>query len=87
MPACVPNLVPSLVLSNFTKSLYSGHLNDTKFTGVGIGSEDNWIVVVLSTNTPEGDYAPSITQNAASFPTIHLHYHILVLLMASILLL
>ncbi|XAR57225.1 hypothetical protein NMG60_11025286 [Bertholletia excelsa] len=56
LPACVPNLVPSLVLSNFTKSQYSSYLNDTKFTGAGIGSEDNWIVVILTTNTPTGSY-------------------------------
>ncbi|XP_038722092.1 uncharacterized GPI-anchored protein At3g06035-like, partial [Tripterygium wilfordii] len=30
MPACVPNLVPSLVLSNFTQSLYSDNLNDNR---------------------------------------------------------
>ncbi|KAE8686727.1 peroxisomal adenine nucleotide carrier 1-like isoform X1 [Hibiscus syriacus] len=37
MPACVPNLVPNIVLTNFTQSLYSSNLNDTKYTGVGIG--------------------------------------------------
>ncbi|XP_047960355.1 uncharacterized GPI-anchored protein At5g19250-like [Salvia hispanica] len=63
MPACVPNLDPTLVLSNFTKSLYSGYLNDTKFSGVGIGSEDNWIVVVLTTSTPEGNYSPGTNEN------------------------
>ncbi|XP_071729756.1 uncharacterized GPI-anchored protein At5g19250-like [Rutidosis leptorrhynchoides] len=58
LPACVPNLDPTLVLSNYTKSQYSNSLNDTKYTGVGIGSEDNWIVVVLTTSTPEGGYSP-----------------------------
>lgn len=56
LPACVPRLDAALVLSNFTKSQYSMYLNDTKFSGVGIGSEDNWIVVVLTTSTPEGSY-------------------------------
>lgn len=89
LPACVPNLVPSLVLSNFTKSQYSDYLNDTKYTGVGIGSEDDWIVVVLSTKTPEGSFVPSIGENAnaASFPNIHMTYRFLFLLMASIFLL
>ncbi|XP_038709534.1 uncharacterized GPI-anchored protein At5g19250-like [Tripterygium wilfordii] len=64
MPACVPNLIPSLVLSNFTQSLYSDSLNDTKYTGIGIGSEGNWIVAVLTTNTPEGSF---VTYNGASF--------------------
>ncbi|KAK6122660.1 hypothetical protein DH2020_043600 [Rehmannia glutinosa] len=58
LPACVPNLDPSLVLSNFTMSQYSGFLNDTQFSGIGVGSEDNWIVVVLTTSTPDGNYAP-----------------------------
>ncbi|KAI5650563.1 hypothetical protein M9H77_36568 [Catharanthus roseus] len=56
LPACVPNLTPTLVLSNFTQSQYASSLNDTKYTGIGIGSEDNWIVVVLTTNTPEGSF-------------------------------
>ncbi|CAN4113441.1 unnamed protein product [Withania somnifera] len=53
MPACVLNLVPDLILSNFTKSQYS-----TNFSGVGIGSDDNWIVVVLTTSNPEGSFTP-----------------------------
>lgn len=56
MPACVPNLVPSLVLTNFTQSQYSVSLNDSKYTGIGISSEDDWMVVILTTNTPEGSY-------------------------------
>lgn len=56
MPACVPNLVPSLVLSNFTQSQYSGNLNDSKYTGIGISSEKDWMVVILTTNTSEGSY-------------------------------
>ncbi|KAL0719872.1 hypothetical protein Bca4012_069196 [Brassica carinata] len=57
MPACVPRLESSLVLTNFTKSQYSMSLNDTKFTGIGIGKENDWIVVVLTTNTPGGSYS------------------------------
>ncbi|CAN6809528.1 unnamed protein product, partial [Brassica oleracea] len=59
MPACVPFLEssPSLVLTNFTKSQYSLSLNDSKFTGMGIGKEDDWIVVVLTTNTPQGSFS------------------------------
>ncbi|XP_076898144.1 putative GPI-anchored protein At3g06035 [Bidens hawaiensis] len=58
LPACVPNLDSTLVLSNYTQSQYSKYLNDTSYTGVGIGSEDDWILVVLTTNTPEGGFSP-----------------------------
>ncbi|GAB4843438.1 hypothetical protein Ancab_013400 [Ancistrocladus abbreviatus] len=68
MPACVPNLVPSIVLSNFTESQYSGNLNDSKYTGAGIASDGNWIVVVLSTNTSSGDFE---TYSMASFISKH----------------
>lgn len=92
LPACVPNLDSSLVLTNFTRSQYSDYLNDTKFTGVGIGSEDNWIVVVLTTSTPEGSFVPAQNSvdtgnsvNIANFvPKI---YHFVFLFIASILLL
>ncbi|KAF8050778.1 hypothetical protein N665_1883s0008, partial [Sinapis alba] len=57
MPACVPRLESSLVLTNFTKSQYSMSLNESKFTGMGIGKENDWIVVVLTTNTPGGTYS------------------------------
>ncbi|KAL0393147.1 UNVERIFIED_CONTAM: putative GPI-anchored protein [Sesamum radiatum] len=86
MPACVPNLDSGLVLSNFTKSQYSGYLNGTQYTGIGVGSEDNWIVVVLTTSTPEGDYSPgSNTDNgAASLTTVS---HIVFLFISFLLLL
>ncbi|KAJ6313297.1 hypothetical protein OIU77_014746 [Salix suchowensis] len=58
-PLVFPNLDPSLVLTNFTQTQYSGNLNDTKFTGAGIGSDGNWIVVVLTTSTPEGSFVTS----------------------------
>ncbi|KAJ6431233.1 hypothetical protein OIU84_018680 [Salix udensis] len=66
LPACVPNLDPSLVLTNFTQSQYSVNLNDSKFTGAGIGSDGNWIVVVLTTSTPEGSFVTSEEDNSDS---------------------
>lgn len=65
MPACVPNLVPDLVLSNYTKSQYANNLNGTKYTGAGIGSDGNWIVVILTTGTPEGSYVADKSNNAS----------------------
>ncbi|XP_031276627.1 uncharacterized GPI-anchored protein At3g06035-like [Pistacia vera] len=82
MPACVPGLTPSLVLSNFTQSQYSESLNDTKYTGVGIGSEGNWIVVVLSTSIPDGSY---VTYNSASLLSkISFTYYLLFSLMGAL---
>ncbi|CAN6167070.1 unnamed protein product [Urochloa humidicola] len=51
MPACVPGLVPGVVLTNYTKSQYSRFLNDSQFSGVGVANEGGWVVVVLSTST------------------------------------
>ncbi|XP_059311857.1 uncharacterized GPI-anchored protein At5g19250-like [Lycium ferocissimum] len=86
MPACVPNLVPDLVLSNYTKSQYSNSLNDTKFTGVGIGSDDNWVVVVLTTSNPEGSFTPDTSSSNLVFQ-LGLISHAVILLMAFFLLL
>ncbi|TYI92130.1 hypothetical protein E1A91_D02G046100v1 [Gossypium mustelinum] len=88
MPACVPNLAPSLVLTNFTQSQYSGNLNETKYTGIGIGSEGDWIVVVLTTSTTEGNYATATTtattSAANSVSKITIIHHLLLLLMAAL---
>lgn len=59
MPACVPGLVPDLVLSNYTKSQYNENLNSSNYVGVGIADEGDWVVVVLATDTPTGNYAPA----------------------------
>ncbi|XP_028098687.1 LOW QUALITY PROTEIN: uncharacterized GPI-anchored protein At3g06035 [Camellia sinensis] len=52
LPVCVPKLIPTLVLTNYTQSQFSRYVNNSKYTRVGIGSEDDWMVVVLTTNTP-----------------------------------
>ncbi|PQQ09217.1 putative GPI-anchored protein [Prunus yedoensis var. nudiflora] len=58
LPVCVPKLVPTLVLTNYTHSpKYAKYLNDSRFSGVGVGSEDNWAVVVLASSNPSGNFA------------------------------
>ena len=59
MPACVPGLVADIVLTNYTKSQHNRFLNDTKYSGIGIANEGDWVVVVLSTSTDSGDYSPA----------------------------
>ncbi|GLT94967.1 hypothetical protein SLE2022_126760 [Rubroshorea leprosula] len=57
MPVCVRKLVPTLVLTNYTRTHYAKYLNESKYTGIGVGSEDDWTVVVLTTNTLAGSFA------------------------------
>ncbi|KAF8392433.1 hypothetical protein HHK36_022775 [Tetracentron sinense] len=84
LPVCVPNLVPSLVLSNFTESQYSRYFNNTQYTGAGIGSEDNWMVAILTTNTSEGSFVTAngaSSENGANFVSkFGLTYHLFLLL-------
>nr|GEU51568.1 uncharacterized GPI-anchored protein At3g06035-like [Tanacetum cinerariifolium] len=57
LPVCVPKRVPTLVLSNYTQSSYAGYLNSSRYSGIGVGKEDDWVVVVLTTNTPAGTFS------------------------------
>ncbi|KAK9069422.1 hypothetical protein SSX86_011325 [Deinandra increscens subsp. villosa] len=57
LPVCVPKRVPTLVLTNYTQSSYASYLNNSRYSGVGIGKKDDWMVVVLTTNTPAGTFA------------------------------
>ncbi|XP_021282903.1 uncharacterized GPI-anchored protein At5g19250 [Herrania umbratica] len=57
LPVCVPDLVPTLVLTNFTRTHFSKYMNDSSFTGIGVSSQDDWMVVVLAPNTPSGSLA------------------------------
>ncbi|XP_024019803.1 uncharacterized GPI-anchored protein At3g06035-like [Morus notabilis] len=69
LPVCVPNSVPNSALSDLKRSQYSNSLNDPKFTGVGIGFEDDWIVVVLTSNSTAAGVVPSAnSSNPANTP-------------------
>ncbi|XP_031399645.1 uncharacterized GPI-anchored protein At3g06035-like isoform X1 [Punica granatum] len=57
LPVCVQDLVPSLVLANYTQSQYARYLNDLNYTGAGFGSDGDWMVVVLSTDSLGGSFA------------------------------
>ncbi|KAL9450513.1 hypothetical protein AB3S75_012280 [Citrus x aurantiifolia] len=66
LPVCVHDLVPTLVLTNYTHSSYAQYLNNSKFAGAGVGSEDDWMVVVLTTNTAAGSFASGAHQSVVS---------------------
>ncbi|XP_027367570.1 uncharacterized GPI-anchored protein At3g06035-like isoform X2 [Abrus precatorius] len=58
MPVCVPNLEPDALFSNYTKpNRYTKYLNNSKYTIAGIASEDDWMVLIISTNTSSGDFS------------------------------
>ncbi|KAL1350627.1 hypothetical protein HN51_014661 [Arachis hypogaea] len=67
LPVCVSKLEPTVVLSNYTHSdRYARFLNNSRFTGVGLGSEDDWMVLVLTTNTSSGTFSASHAAAATS---------------------
>ncbi|GMI85004.1 hypothetical protein like AT1G54860 [Hibiscus trionum] len=81
LPVCVPNLVPTLVLTNFTLTRYYRFVNDSRFAEIGLGSEDDWMVVVLSFNTTTGRLV-SLANGAYSYGKHGLSYYMLFLLLA-----
>lgn len=66
LPVCVPKRVATLVLTNYTQSSYSSYLNNSRYSGIGIGKEDDWVVVVLTTNTPAGTFSNMAAARLAS---------------------
>ncbi|XP_022744536.1 uncharacterized GPI-anchored protein At3g06035 [Durio zibethinus] len=80
LPVCVPKLVPTLVLTNFTRTHYSKFINDSSFTGIGLDSEDEWMVVVLATNTPAGSLANGAYSLVNAKVGLGHHYMLLFLL-------
>ncbi|KAK7269320.1 hypothetical protein RIF29_22044 [Crotalaria pallida] len=58
MPVCVPKLDSDALFLNYTKSYhFTKYLNSSKYTRAGLGCEDDWMVVILSTNTSSGDFS------------------------------
>nr|AFK48797.1 unknown [Medicago truncatula] len=58
MPMCVPKLDQDDLFSNYTKnSHFTKYLNNSKYIIAGVGSEDDWMVLIISTNTTSGDFS------------------------------
>ncbi|CAI8616974.1 unnamed protein product [Vicia faba] len=65
LPVCVPKLEPTIVLSNYTHNdIYVKFLNNSKYTGVGLNSEDDWMVLVLTTTTPTRTFSAATSLHA-----------------------
>ena len=72
MPVCVRKAVATLVLTNYTNSPhYAKFLNDSMYTGVGVGTEDDWTVVVLATSTRTGSFANAANSLVSRVATVH----------------
>ncbi|XP_050224198.1 uncharacterized GPI-anchored protein At3g06035-like [Mercurialis annua] len=59
LPVCVPKLEPTVVFTNYTRTYFEKFINDSKFTQIGMDSENDWMVIVLGTNSSDGDLAVS----------------------------
>ncbi|XP_074337131.1 putative GPI-anchored protein At5g19250 [Apium graveolens] len=81
LSVCVENRVPNLVLNNFTRKFYTMYLKNSNFTGAGIGTEDDWTVIVLSTSTLAGSFSSFACRVSWSF-----YYLILILVLVLVLL-
>ncbi|KAL5566103.1 hypothetical protein UlMin_029267 [Ulmus minor] len=61
LPVCTPKLVGNLFYNTYNSSAYKKYFNDSNYTGVGVGSEDEWIVVVLSTDKQTGSFSGAVS--------------------------
>nr|POF14909.1 putative gpi-anchored protein [Quercus suber] len=61
LPVCVPKLVPTIVLTNYTRTANAKYINSSKYTLAGFGAEDDWMVTVLGTNTTGGSFSSAIS--------------------------
>lgn len=73
LPVRVHKKVPSLILTNYTRTEgYARYLNDSRFTGVGIGSADDWVVIFLATSTQQGSYSSRSISGRKTGPGLRL---------------
>lgn len=79
MPVCVHKLDPDDLFSNYTKtSHFTKYLNNSKYTIAGVGSDDDWMVLIISTNTSSGDFSSATSLLPEAFMG-----HLLLLMAAS----
>ncbi|XP_059440080.1 uncharacterized GPI-anchored protein At3g06035-like [Corylus avellana] len=59
--ACGPKIDSPEVLHNYTKTEYAKYINDSNYTGAGVGSKHGWVVVILSTDTSDGTFSGAVS--------------------------
>ncbi|KAL2325496.1 hypothetical protein Fmac_024554 [Flemingia macrophylla] len=85
MPLCVPGLDSDDLFSNYTKSnRYTKYLNSSKYKIAGVGSEENWMVLILSTNSSSGSFSSATSLLAEAWKS---HFLALIFFFSTILVL
>lgn len=68
MPVCVPDLDSDALFSNYTKnSNFTKYLNNSKYTIAGVASEEDWMVLIISTGTASGDFSSATSLLAGAY--------------------
>ncbi|XP_014513284.1 uncharacterized GPI-anchored protein At3g06035 isoform X2 [Vigna radiata var. radiata] len=82
MPLCVPKLNSDDLFSNYTKSnRFTKYLNNSNYKSAGVGSEDDWMVFIVATNSSSGDFSsassllPHFLMPAFFFATLRLFFN------------
>ncbi|KAL5566102.1 hypothetical protein UlMin_029266 [Ulmus minor] len=61
LPMCTTKLIGNLFYNKYNNSAYKKYLNDSKYTGAGVGIEGKWIVVVLTTVKKSGSFSGAVS--------------------------
>ncbi|ESW16733.1 hypothetical protein PHAVU_007G180700 [Phaseolus vulgaris] len=65
MPLCVPKLNHDVLFSNYTKSnRFTKYLNNSKYNIAGVGTEDDWMVFIVGTNSSSANFSSSSSRLA-----------------------
>ncbi|XP_059435592.1 uncharacterized GPI-anchored protein At3g06035-like [Corylus avellana] len=59
--SCGPRIDSPLVLDTYTKSEYAKYINNSNYTTAAVGSKDDWVVVILSSNSSDGTFSGAVS--------------------------
>jgi hypothetical protein len=61
LASCGPKIDSPLVLDTYTKSEYAKYINNSNYTAAAVGSMNDWVVVILSSNTSDGTFSGAVS--------------------------
>lgn len=70
LPTCVPKMNESLLVEDYTRTNYSLYLISPNFTSIGVGSKDQWMIVVVTTGNKSGSFS-----SGSSSPSLLRFFH------------